>query len=758
MIRMTFFEIYKIWSQKKFLVSVVLIIIVNIFLLWYINLSDGTEPELYSYKALETDIKHMSEEEKYQYVEKLYEDIQGIQIVNEVLMYRSLGGEMGQALEEQKMQEYSHVFEQYYETFQEGSYLKYTKTLEQEEAFIREIYEEMQKVYSYDDYLDSVQENKNNLGMISIFAQAEDNFSSRNIEKSAKDYENLKDIKTRFYPSKGIVIATENVISDMLLVLSVMLFAGYLMYEEKEKRLFYIIRATAGGRLKCIISKLLATFFHCIVITVLIYGANLMFFGATTGIGDLFRSIQSIAPLMESNLHLNVMEYCLISMFTKAMVFFCFGAFLVFVAVISRQSFIPWLAGFGMLVAGVLLYCYIPAYATVNWLKYVNFIGLSRTENIYGGYLNFNLLGHAASRMVLSLVVILLCGVVGVILSVVAFLKWGRFENKKIQIGFRINLKPHSNLLRHESYKILIMNKALLVLLLFMLLLGYRNLTAQYILTPRETYYRSMMLELEGKLTADKRTMIEAENARYEKAFQKIDEIDALVVAGELEKKAGDMMKEPYYSEVVFYPQFKRILKQYEFVKETNGKFIYDTGYLYLFGVIDTDLLWDFMLITICIILAFGNVMAMERGRQSWNLIAVTKKGKSAIVAGKIIVSIIGTILLTSVPLICRFISIRKNYPMHGLLTSLQSIPEYMKSGIHVSIIGWFVIMVFVEFLASLIVMVVVFLFSRQMKTWLQVAFISALVLVLPLVLTAMGFDFAGKFSLLPLYTMFQCR
>ena len=570
MSRMTFFELYKIWSRKNFLILIAVILIVNIFLLWYVNLSDGTKPELSSYKAFGKDLKQLSEKEKYEYIEKRYEDIQGIQEVNEILMCRSLGGEMGKALEKQKMQEHPGIYEKYYKRYQDRSYLKYTKSLEQENVLIHEIYEEMQKVFSYHCYIKGIQENKNNLGSISVFSKAKDDFSSRNIEKSAEDYSNLKNIRTKFYPSKGIISATENHISDILLVLSVFLFVGFLMQEEKEKRLFYIIRATAGGRMRCIVSKLLAVFLHCIGITVLMYGANLIFFAFAAGVGDLFRSIQSTVPLMESNLHLNMLEYIVLSIFTKAMVFFCLGAFLIFVTLLSKQSFIPYLVGGGMIGVGIVLYYYIPAYATVNWLKYLNIIGLLRTENIYGEYLNFNLFDYPVSRMILSLATILLYGFTGAFLSILSFVKWGKFENKKIRIELRLGYKPHRNLFRHESYKILVMNKALFVLLIFMALLGYRNLTAQYTPTPKENYYRSMMLELEGNLTPEKKKMIEAENSRYQKAFQKIEEINAMIASGEVKEKAGEIMKETYYSEVAFYPQFKRVLKQYDFVKKTN--------------------------------------------------------------------------------------------------------------------------------------------------------------------------------------------
>ena len=755
--KMTFFELYKIWSKKSFIISVVVILIINVFLLWYTNLSDGTEPELYSYKLFQEDIRDMTDQEKYDYVKKLYDDIQGINFVNEILNYRALSNEMGEQLAEQKMASNPDLFEKYYKSFQNENYLKYTKSKEQEEKFINEIYDEMVKVSGYKEYLSKVQENKSNLSSISIFTNnsQKNTFSSRNIQKSAADYKKLDDVKISFYPSKGIVSAMKNNISDVLLILSVFLFVGILMYEEKEKRLFYITRATRKGREHSIVAKLMATLMNCIIVTVLMYGANILFFSETTGMGEWFRSIQSVAPFMESNLHINILEYSLLSIFTKAMVLFGVGAFIMFVSIVSKQSFMPFLIGGVSIGFGALLYHMIPAYGTLNSLKYLNIIGLLKTENIYAGYLNFNFFGYPESRMIFSIGSAILHGGIGVALSFVAFLRCINLENKKIKFLFRVQWKPHTNLFRYEGYKILIMNKALIILLIFSTLLGYRNLSAQYVLTPKEEYYKSIMIQLEGELTDKKESIIETEKERYEKAFDKIEEIDELAALGSIDEKVADSMKEPYYGEIMFYPAFQKVLKQYDFVKKTKGKFIYDTGYLYLFGIKDTGLLIDLLLLSICIILAFGNVMTMEQ-RKSWNLLSATSMGKKKIVCRKIMVCAIATVIVSFIPFICKVINIIHNYPLHGFLTSLKSIPEYMGTKINIPIIGWILIMIFVQMSVTMMIMAIVFLFSKYMKTQLQTIFVAILILVIPLILKEMGFDFAGQCSLLPFYTMFQ--
>lgn len=153
MYRLIFYELDKIWRKRSFILSICVLMIINLFLLWYIN-----TPEL------------------------------------------------------------------------KGT---------TEEKYIDELYEEQQKVAGYKEYLRSVQESKDNLSSISIFKkQGQNDYAARNIEKSAKDYSGLSEKNIRWMPSKSLKISMESVWTDLLLILSVLLFSGNLIFAEKDKKLF----------------------------------------------------------------------------------------------------------------------------------------------------------------------------------------------------------------------------------------------------------------------------------------------------------------------------------------------------------------------------------------------------------------------------------------------------------------------------------------------------------------------------------------
>lgn len=755
MIKLILFELEKIWRKRNFIFAILTLLSINVFLLWYANLSDGTTPELSAYKAMQKELSGLSEPEKQSYINTLYEDIQGVNIVKDILSFRSASGDMGKALAQKIQEDNPGIFEEYYTHFMNEDYLKYTGTLEQEAALITEVYKEAEKVFSHPSYLNKIQEKRDTLLGLSVFSSENSNsFSGRNIEKEASDYARLGNIRTVFFPSKGLVSATKTGVSDILLMLSVFLFMGGLIFEEKEKKLFFITKATPAGRSKSIISKLFALSVHCMIFSVLIYGCNLIFFAGTTGIGNLRSSIQSVAPFMESNLEISSFTFILLLVLTKALIMFAVGSFLIFTAIWAKQSFMPYIMGGILIGTGILLYSLIPTYSSLNWIKFINFIGLMKTENLYGSYLNLNMFGYPVSRLLMSWIALGLYIITGTFLCIFSFIKNKNLGFSKLRSPFHLHFIPHNSLLRHEGYKILVMNRALIILILFSFLLGYQHLSKPYHLIPAESYYQNIMLQLEGKLTPEKEELIHTESKRYEEAFAQIDRIDNMVSSGEIDAQTAETMKTDYYSETAFYPYFQKVLSQYEYIKTSDGRFIYDTGYVLFFGFTGNGNLFDWILLSCCIILALGNVFAMEYQKKSWNLLSATLQGRQKIVRHKIMISIICAAITYLITWICRYIQISKACPMGQVLASTMNLSVYREIGLDIPIFLWISLVLLSQLFSVLAVALTVLFLSDKTKNYLQALFTGVLILLIPPILTAMGLQFAGWFSLFPFYNL----
>lgn len=754
MFRLTGFELWKIWGRRNFRLSVCTLLLLNLFLVWYVNLPGEETPSLASYRTFVRETAKMSEEEKGEYILELKKTIDGVFFVQEVLGMQGLSGEMGTVLVQRALQDSPGTFEAYYDLYQSGDYCRLTDSLWKERALLEELYGEWSKVAGYEDYLRSVQEKRDTLSAIGIFGGGDENsFSARNIQKSAGDYGHLTGSGIRWTPSKALVNSMESIWTDLFLILSVFLFVGKMTMEEKEKGLFYITRSTGNGYVPAILGKLSALLIHCIAITILLYSVNLVFFGGTVGFGNLNAAIQSVAPYMESSLAISIWQYILLSLFTKAFVLFGFGSVLAALGIRAERIFLPYLAGIAFCGGSYILYTTIPAASRGALFQYLNLMGMLKTERLYGAYLNFNLLGQPVSRVAVIWSAVLGLAGCGVLACVILFVRGEHLEFQDKSVYRKRFFRPHSCLLRHEGYKIMIMNRAGIILVFFGVLIGYREWSRSYIPSVQEQYYQDIMLRLEGGLTEEKEALISAEQARYEEAFAQIQKIDEMVTEGKLDERAAENAKSELSAVTAFYPSFCRVLQQYERICGEGGVFLYDTGWRYLFGSMNEEYLIDLLLLVCCVILSFGNGIAMEDRRGSWGLLGATRAGRNRILACKTAVCVTAAAVLAPVAFFSRVISLSGVFPLHGLTDSIRSIPYWQDFKLDLPVCGFALLFCLSQAAAIILITLAVLLLSWWRKDAVQVYFFAALLFVVPLVLKILGFSFAGWFSVYPLYS-----
>lgn len=544
MLRLTLFELQKVWGRRSFCFALCLTLCLNLFFLWYTHLPEGNTPDLTAYKHFSQDIAGMSESEKHAFVTDRKEILDGVSFVSEILTMQH--SDIGAAFAQEELAAHPGLFETWYPLYQSGEYLRYTDSLEQETVLIGELYAEESQVSGYEAFLQSIQDRKDAISGISIFAaQGQDSFAARNIRKSARDFAGLSDANLRWTPSKGLTAALESLWTDLLLILLSFLCAAGLITEERQKGLLYITRSTRHGITACMVSKLLALLIHCIASTALLYAANLLYCAAAAGDWDGSASIQSLAPYLESCMPIRIGTFLILSVLTKALVLFAVGGVLLGLCALSGGILLPYLAGMAFWASNWALYQFIPAASKFSAVKYLNLFGALRAESLYGSYLNLNVFGYPVSRLALSWGIVALVSLAGIILSLAGYARTEHLGPRDAVHPVVLPFRPHASLLRHEAYKILIPNRGLAVLLAFTCLIGTNTVRQTYTPTPQEQYYQSLMLQLEGPLTEAKVELLAEEDGRYQQAFREIAAIDAQVSAGAIDSDTADAMKLP---------------------------------------------------------------------------------------------------------------------------------------------------------------------------------------------------------------------
>lgn len=64
MMKLLLYELFKVWSKRSFQAFTCVLLLLNVFLLWYLNLPSDDEPPLSAYKAVCEAVDNMSEPEK----------------------------------------------------------------------------------------------------------------------------------------------------------------------------------------------------------------------------------------------------------------------------------------------------------------------------------------------------------------------------------------------------------------------------------------------------------------------------------------------------------------------------------------------------------------------------------------------------------------------------------------------------------------------------------------------------------------------
>jgi hypothetical protein len=760
MIRMVYYELYKAVRKKGFLIAASCLLLINAGLLFYSCFAGGSGGTAAAYKHLMKDIGGRPEQEKYDYVEGLYNTISGVELVEEIQTFEAAQSDAGRIMADNLRKENPGVFEEYYEAWRDGSYLRYTDSLKSEHNLIKEVYDEEQAAAGYKDYLKDISQTSSQLSGVSIFSSSEnDGFSSRNIKKTAEDYSGMADVEVAFSPSRGFSGAASSKLTDVLVLLSILAFSSGLIFEEKEKGLYAITKATARGGCEHIAAKLAALFIYCAAATVLFYGCSLAFYGGVYGLGNVNAPLQSYAPFIGSALPLTGLQYLIISYGAKAVVSFFIGTIIVLLSILAKQSYLPAIVSTAFLGLCYGLTSMIPAVSGINWLKYLNPYGLLQTDKLYGGYINLNFFGrpiscHKAAEALLAAALVLLC-----FLCLASF-KFTRNMGlkelhltqwlKKLSI---VNFHPHTSLLRYEGYKIFVTAGVLPILLVFGTFLVYNTGKASYYISSGERRYSSYMEYLAGPLNDEKASYLEDENAMYEDAMKQVQLINEMEESGEISSSAADSLRLPYQSTLSFYGAFQRAWEKYRYIQShPKAEFVYETGYMLLLGLSSDNAVLRFLLLTVVITFCLGNVYAMEHKHDMYRMIASTSKGRRRVSLCKLIISLIITVHCFLAVEGAYLTGVARSYPLPEIASPVTSIMAYSYLPDSMPIWAFIGIIAIIRLAAVMTSALIILLISSKLHSSLQGIFLSVLALGLSPILYIMGMPAAKWIGFLPLY------
>lgn len=379
-----------------------------------------------------------------------------------------------------------------------------------EYAAINTLLSQAEYLTEYPAWLNSIQNNKNNMLAFSIFNNP-DSFSQRNILKTAEEFENLNGVKLSLGANGAIESLLGFSLTDWFLLIVLMIISISFL-EERKKGLWNVVYAASGGRIQLALKRKSILFFTSAFSVLLLYGTNLVIgFSIYGGYESLNRSIQSVELLGGLSL-LSTIGGFLIQWFLMRIIAAFFISLLLWLILtaVRNVKYTILITG-GILALEYGLYTFLPVQSGFNLFKYFNLFTYISMSDLYTNYLNINLFGYPFGiRRISQIALIPLCVTFGII-CVFINCKKRPAEGKDLLGKFAIKINGITDkilgnfrMLGFEAYKTFWIQKGIVMIALFLYLAPQFSYTTPVpVSNATESAARQYTAELAGKITAE---------------------------------------------------------------------------------------------------------------------------------------------------------------------------------------------------------------------------------------------------------------
>lgn len=455
-----------------------------------------------------------------------------------------------------------------------------------QEKMALETYEDTQKYEKEEQeayiagYHASVEEKVNqadSMNVISIFAQ-EDSFSSRNVERTKKDFEGLLSVQPVFFDDTFLKEFFSFSTLNTIAVLCAMAVA-FALVDENRRGLQQMIYSSAGGRGKLVLEKIAAMLLWAFLITVFLYGGTLaasafLFHGNLAEC--LNYPLQSLSMFSSLPWHLGIGEFLL--------VYLCYRFVILFLVMLVVWTLLfvfgnLLLAAGAAAVIGILSYLsyrLVDASSPVNILRYCSPWYLVMTNGFFTDYKNLNLFSYAVNKNSAVLAELLL---VFLLVSGTAVLVGhcrrpctetvGRLRKKIEKLGRKAGLltarfQERLSLSGAEYYKVLVSQRGIVVILVILAAFVYRTDFTSVQLSGKQEMYRDFLEEHMG--IPDKKS-----NEAIDTVEQELQQVDDALAEAFRKNQNGELPDWDLIEMRMRYEGYEQEREYLQLIQEQTG-------------------------------------------------------------------------------------------------------------------------------------------------------------------------------------------
>ncbi len=683
--------------------------------------------------------------------------------------YGEWSGEERRAFQERNRE----VFQNYPDLDPEGSYLSYLTNFYSEQSLINTVLSQVSAAAHYEVYLEGIDEEAEIMTASSLFGDP-DTFSYRNIERTPPVYAHLKGTVLPSADSEGILLATDFPLTDVLLLAALLILALSMLVGEREEGTLLLIKPAKRGYLETIGAKLLAMFFFSVVLTLAFYGTNVLLADRLLGLGDLSRPVQSVRGMLASPYAMTAGRYLGVFLGAKLLAALTFASLLFCLCTVFRNGISACLASAGAIFLEAVLYLTIGIHSFLSPLKVLNLVCMADAPWFLGNYRNMNLFGYPVEVIPAVLLTAVLTAGLSCFFALFCYVReasalpaenrllsrWKAFRKrrrgKRRKTGGR---RVRVGLFGKELYKLFAMERAGLLLLLFVFLQwsSYRDFHVYQ--SPEELFYRHYIGWAEGVPLQEAAGRYQEEQGRFDDMDRRAAQEAKAYAAGELSYEEREAVQMEVQASQNARSGFGTALAQYEHVlgqvrEGTDAELFYASGWEALLNaqgqradVMDAGKLAFFLAV------GLAAVFSVERTSRMELLQRTCVRGGGGVCKRKYLAGLLYGTLAWATAFLPRYLAVFGAYGTAGLTAPLKSLSLLDDIPFNIPLWGYLALVGLSRYLGMAAAVGLVLWLSRRSGNLVHTILLGNLLLLLPVFLCLMGITGEPALSLLPLLT-----
>lgn len=719
-------ELIRIFKNKKFIAAVITLLLLNcvsFYITQQKSLSDfGINIDTYS-ATFKDNADIFTEVDKKSIIEKS----------NKFEILKSLADNTKDKA--QQIKEYPDLYQEY-----KNSNYSYEELATQAEFYSHFAYQ-LEYQNDYPAYIKSILKNAQNLSSKKLFSN-KTSYSYKSIQKSANDFSKNKNIKLSLVNDLPVSAVLNYQIGDFILIL-ICVFMAISFVSEKNVNL--LINTCKNGRrilkMKQLPILILFSLFFSFAIYISEMLISLKIYDAPL---NLYALIQSTDIFSDCILHINFLQLFAIHILFKAIIASMIAlAIWLFISLSSNIILVSAIAGVITSIE-LLLYKNISAQSNLSILKTFNIFSLFDYRSIS----EYNLVSVFSKPVRAEKAVWIIVLLVIFIISALILISANRnYPIKSPKKAFRIlhvlfdklsefyaKLQSVIYAGRFETFKIMHIGKGLLVVIAFLLIIGFNFNTNPLVFSSTEAFLNDYYEEYGGELSEKVYKNIEKMRSEADAVESEYNFKSEQYASGEIsleEYELAAAKNEAYDTQRKAVDKLTEQIDRIESLSQKGIKpvLVNELGYNNLFYSQSNQ---TQILILICaVVILFSSVFSIEKGSNMLILNHCSKNGRKQLYFKKIFTVIPKTFILTLISYLSLILQNNYLYKLGNMNANIHNLECLQEINLNLSIAEYVILNFIFEFIFVTVVGLIITSLSAFMPQ-LAVIIISACLFILP--------------------------